>query len=113
MLDALDESVFDDVQARLHADERANALTDPQRRTLLLSALSAVLDHDQNGDPFVFHGSPGCPHCGSTAVASFVETDEPVSAEAAPATHVTWDTLPPASRDALVRSTLDRRLDGA
>jgi hypothetical protein len=92
ILDTFADSIFDEMLSVALAlpptDSTRSDLGDLVRRTL-----REVCDRDSHGDPYVFVGVPGCPTCGSTAVASFRETQEAWPADAATATHQCWDQM--------------------
>jgi hypothetical protein len=113
ILNSLVDSVFDDVGARVGRDHRVQGLTHREWSDLVLAVLSAICDPDGRGEPFVFTGSPGCPHCGSRTVTDFVETECDLGVAGGPISHRRYDAAEHAARQALISSALDRLLDGA
>jgi len=113
ILDSFQDQILDEVLRLMSDDDRSKALSDEERRQLLMAVLSYVLDRDGHGDRFHLDGSSGCPLCGSRTIGSFASSEEDAGITDRAASHRRWDAMTAEERRQAVGEALDSEVDGA
>lgn len=109
-LDALRDTVFEEVDGLLLREPRTGRLSDFERADVLHAVFGVACDPDENGDAYQGGTDPACPNCGRRNIEYWEAADPPryVEAEVPPVTHHNWARLEPQAREKLIRDSISR-----
>lgn len=111
LVNALDDTVFEEVDRLLSAIPGIEAKSDAERAMVLHAIFGICYDPDEDGSLFGIGTFPACSECSSREIAYWQASDPPIFVELSlpSVTHDKWKSLNTKSRLNLLREEMTRK----